>query len=71
MTAKADAAVLEKDAKARAALYVDLQTEHQKTSPFVVMFQEIEVLGERKSVDGFIIGPSFNDNSFRYVSKSE
>ncbi len=71
MTAKADAAVLEKDTAARADLYLDLQTEHQQTSPFVIMFQEIEVLGERTSVDGFIIGPSFNDNSFRKVSKSE
>lgn len=71
MTAKADAAVLEKDSAARAAMYVDLQTEHQQTSPFVIMFQEIEVFGERKGVDGFIIGPSFNDNSFREVSKSE
>jgi peptide/nickel transport system substrate-binding protein len=29
------------------------------------------VLGLRNNVDGFIIGPSFNDNSFRNVTKSE
>jgi peptide/nickel transport system substrate-binding protein len=71
MTLQADAAVLEKDAAARAGMYVALQQEHQKVSPFVIMFQEIEVLGIRKNVDGFIIGPSFNDNSFRKVTKSE
>jgi len=71
MTKQADAAVLEKDAKARADMYIALQQEHQKVSPFVIMFQEIEVLGIRKDVNGFIIGPSFNDNSFRQVTKSE
>ncbi|MGB3409184.1 MAG: ABC transporter substrate-binding protein [Jannaschia sp.] len=71
MTAQADAAVLEKDAGARAEMYLALQREHQETSPFVIMFQEIEVLGIRVGVDGFIIGPSFNDNSFREVTKSE
>ncbi|MGY9049645.1 hypothetical protein P775_22240 [Puniceibacterium antarcticum] len=71
MTKQADAAVLEKDTAARAEMYVALQKEHQDVSPFVVMFQEIEVLGLRKNVNGFIIGPSFNDNSFRNVTKTE
>ena len=71
MTAEADAAVLEKDSAKRAEMYLALQTEHQKVSPFVIMFQEIEVLGLRKNVNGFIIGPSFNDNSFRNVTKTE
>ncbi|WP_417432592.1 ABC transporter substrate-binding protein [Hoeflea sp.] len=69
MTLKADAAILEADAAKRAQMYVDLQTEHQQTSPFVIMFQEIEVLARRKNVEGFIIGPSFNDNSFKAVTK--
>ncbi len=69
MTAKADAAVLEKDTATRADMYIALQEEHQQVSPFVIMFQEIEVFGMRKDVNGFIIGPSFNDNSFRAVTK--
>ena len=69
MTAKADAAVLESDADARAEMYLELQREHQETSPFVIMFQEIEVLARRDDVEGFIIGPSFNDNSFEEVTK--
>ena len=69
MTAMADAAVLEADTDARAQMYLNLQAEHQQSSPFVIMFQEIEVLARRKNVEGFIIGPSFNDNSFEQVSK--
>ncbi|MCE5972016.1 ABC transporter substrate-binding protein [Sinirhodobacter sp. WL0062] len=69
MTAKADAAMLEADPAKRAQMYVELQTESQQASPFVIMFQEIEVSGMRKNVDGFIIGPSFNDNSFAHLTK--
>jgi peptide/nickel transport system substrate-binding protein len=69
MTAKADAAVLEADAGKRAEMYLELQREHQEVSPFVIMFQEIEVLGRRANVNGFVVGPSFNDNSFKAVTK--
>jgi len=69
MTAQADAAVLEADAGKRAQMYLDIQTEHQQTSPFVIMFQEIEVIGRRANVEGFVVGPSFNDNSFKAVTK--
>jgi len=69
MTAKADAAVLEADAGKRAEMYLEIQREHQQTSPFVIMFQEIEVLGRRANVQGFVVGPSFNDNSFKAVTK--
>ncbi len=69
MTAKSDAAVLESDAGKRAEMYLELQGEHQETSPFVIMFQEIEVIGRRANVEGFVVGPSFNDNSFVGVTK--
>lgn len=69
MTKKADAAVLEPDAEKRAAMYVELQKESQQTSPFVIMFQQIEAIARRKNVEGFVIGPSFNDNSFKQVKK--
>jgi peptide/nickel transport system substrate-binding protein len=69
MTAQADAAVLEADGAKRAEMYLALQREHQQTSPFVIMFQEIEVLARRNNVEGFVVGPSFNDNSFKAVTK--
>ena len=34
------------------------------------MFQETEVAALRANVDGYIIGPSFNDNTFRYATKN-
>ncbi|MCB2134690.1 MAG: ABC transporter substrate-binding protein [Rhodobacteraceae bacterium] len=70
MTAQADAAVLEADANTRAQMYLDIQREHQQTSPFVIMFQEIEVTAMRSNVKGYIVGPSFNDNSFAKVTKN-
>lgn len=65
------AASLERDADARAEQYEALQREVLETGPFLIMFQEVEVLGMRDDVEGFVIGPSFNDNSFRYVTKGE
>jgi peptide/nickel transport system substrate-binding protein len=64
MTAKTQAAVLERDPGKRAALYQELQREHQRTSPFVIMFQDIEVIAERNDVAGMIWGPSFDDNKY-------
>jgi peptide/nickel transport system substrate-binding protein len=69
MSRKTLAAVTERDAKKRAALYEELQREHQKTSPFVIMFQEIEVAARRKNVDGFVLGPSFDNNLYAGITK--
>jgi peptide/nickel transport system substrate-binding protein len=64
MTAKTEAAVLERDQDAREALYEELQREHQRVSPFVIMFQDIEVVAERANLQGMIWGPSFDDNKY-------
>lgn len=69
MTKKADAAVLENDAKKREMMYLKLQREHQQTSPFVIMFQNIEILGKRANVDGFVLGPSFDSNFYQFTTK--
>jgi peptide/nickel transport system substrate-binding protein len=69
MTKEADAAVLERDPAKRAQMYLDLQKVHQATSPFVIMFQQTEVAGVRADTKGFIIGPSFDDNHYRDVTK--
>ena len=69
MSKQTDAAVREKDPQKRARMYLDIQKEHQQTSPFVIMFQDIEVAAERANVKGFILGPSFDSNFYRYVSK--
>lgn len=69
MTKKTAALVLEQDAKKREAGYLEIQKEHQKTSPFVIMFQQIEVTAHRKGVDGFILGPSFDNNFYYNIAK--
>ncbi len=69
MTKKTEAAVLEKDTAKRAEMYLALQREHQQVSPFVIMFQDIEILGERSNVNGFILGPSFDSNFFYAITK--
>jgi peptide/nickel transport system substrate-binding protein len=64
MSAKTAAAVLERDAATRARMYEELQREHQQSSPFVIMFQDIELIAERANVKGMIWGPSFDDNKY-------
>jgi peptide/nickel transport system substrate-binding protein len=69
MTAETEAAVLERDPARRAQMYEEIQREHQQTSPFVIMFQDIEVIAERNNVAGTIWGPSFDDNKYGKVHK--
>ena len=69
MTKKALANVLERDTAKRKAVYEELQREHQKTSPFVMLFQQIEVPAYRKNVSGFVIGPLSGANQFHGITK--
>jgi len=66
----ADAAVLERDAARRAEMYREIQKLHQETSPFVIMFQDIETIAERTNVEGTIWGPSFDDNRYWQITKN-
>ncbi|HZS34198.1 MAG TPA: ABC transporter substrate-binding protein [Methylomirabilota bacterium] len=69
MSKQTAAAVRERDAKKREAMYQQLQREHQKTSPFVIMFQQIEVAAHARGVDGFVMGPSFDNNLYAGIKK--
>jgi peptide/nickel transport system substrate-binding protein len=69
MTKVTQAAVRERDAKKREATYQQLQREHQKTSPFIILFQETEVVAHHKGVDGLVIGPSFENNLYHAIRK--
>ena len=70
MTKATAGAVLERDAKKRETIYQTLQREHQKTSPFIIMYQETEVVARRANVDGFVIGPSFDNNFYNAIAKN-
>ncbi len=69
MTQRTAAAVVERDGEKRAAMYEALEREHQKNSPFVIMFQQIEVSANRKSVEGFILGPTNDTNLYAGIVK--
>ena len=63
------AALLERDGAKRAAMYEDIQKKFLANSPFVIIFQQIEVAGARKSLKGFKLGPSFDTNYVGPVGK--
>ncbi len=69
MTKVTQSAVLERDAAKRKATYEKLQRDHQKSSPFVIMFQQLEVSAQRKNVDGWVIGPTADTSPFDPIVK--
>jgi peptide/nickel transport system substrate-binding protein len=69
MTKRAVEAVVERDAQKRERVYQQLQREHQKISPFILMFQEIEIAARRRTVSGLIIGPTFGSNLYYAIEK--
>ncbi|WP_445502256.1 ABC transporter substrate-binding protein [Microvirga sp. G4-2] len=70
LTAKTRAAVMERDAEKRAQMYKELQQAVLDDGPFIVFLQQIEVAAERKNVDGFVMGPSFDTNSVAQAKKN-
>lgn len=70
LSERTQAALLENDPEVRAEMYQDLQREHQQVSPFVIMFQETEVIASRANLQGMIWGPSFDDNRYWQASKN-
>lgn len=60
----------EKDATKRAQMYMDLQKQALEDSPYIIMFQQVETAAVRSNVNGFIIGPTFDLNLYRYTVKN-
>jgi peptide/nickel transport system substrate-binding protein len=69
MTNLTGEAVLERDADVRAEMYRDIQRQHQKESPFVVMFQETVQNGMRENVLGLNTGGPVHDVFYWKVTK--
>lgn len=69
LTKETEAALLEKDSGKRADMYKDLQQKILDTSPFVIIHQQLEVVGLRKNLKGLVLGPSFDTNFVGSVSK--
>ncbi len=69
LTKKADAAVLERDAGKRKVMYEEMQAEFRKTSPFIMLFQQLEVAAMRSDVNNLKIGPTSDSTYMFRVSK--
>ena len=69
LTKQADAAALERDGKKRKAMYEKMQAEFRNTSPFIMIYQQIEVAAYRSNLQGLKLGPT-SDSTYMYkVSK--
>ena len=64
-----EAAVMERDAAKRKAMYEALQTKHRETSPFIVMFQIGYQSAMGKSVSGFYTGGAIDSAAYWLVTK--
>ena len=69
MSKATKAAVQEADRDKRAAMYEAIQREHQKRSPFAIMFQKIEQTGRRANVKGLNLGAAITAVSYWPVTK--
>nr|WP_253913401.1 ABC transporter substrate-binding protein [Pseudoruegeria sp. HB172150] len=69
MSDKTLAAVQENDTETRKQMYLDLQAEHQKVSPFGVMFQQIEQNAMGETVENFVAGGATTAVSYWVITK--
>jgi peptide/nickel transport system substrate-binding protein len=63
------AAVVENDTDKRRDMYLALQAEHQKISPFGIMFQQIEQNGMGATVENFVAGGATTAVSYWVITK--
>ena len=69
LTEKAAAAVVEGDTDKRAEMYRGIQAEFRDTSPFAVMFQNIEQAGIAENVEGLSLGGAITSAAYWDVTK--
>lgn len=66
LTKLSDAAALERDGAKRAKMYQAIQAEFIRTSPFVMLYQQIDTAAYRANVEGLKIGPT-SDSTYMFV----
>lgn len=69
MQEQSKAALLERDAAKRSEMYGDLQKKVREQGPFTMLWQQTEVAGLRKNVQGYKLGPTFDTNFLAPVTK--
>ena len=65
LTKLSDAAAQERDGAKRAKMYQDIQAEFRKSSPFVMLYQQIDVAAYRANLEGLKIGPT-SDSTYMF-----
>ncbi len=70
LTKQVDAAVLERDAAKRQAMYEAMERDFVKRAPFAILFQETETIASRANVTGFVNGPSFDADLYYALKKN-
>ena len=63
------AAARESDIDRRAALYRELQRDDRQVAPFIFLFQTVAVAAHRRTVTGFILGPSPDQTRYQGITK--
>ena len=61
--------MVENNRDTRAKMYESIQREHQKVSPFAVMFQKIEQTGRSNKVKNLNLGGAITAVSYWVVTK--
>lgn len=69
MTRATLAAVVENDRDTRAAMYEQIQRDHQASAPFAIMYQKIEQTGRAENVQGLSLGGAITAVSYWKVTK--
>lgn len=69
LTEQVEAAVVEADTEVRAQMYRDIQAQFRDTSPFAIMFQQIEQSAMQDNVENFSTGQAITAASYWPVTK--
>ena len=68
--ARVDAATREVDTGKRLKMYIDMQKDEAQVSPFVYMFQEVQLVARRANVTGLQLGLLYDATRYDMLSKS-
>jgi peptide/nickel transport system substrate-binding protein len=69
LTAKSQAAVMERDSDKRKAMYEEIEKKHRDTSPFILMFQQARQTGVRATVKDFYTGGAIDAAAYWLATK--
>ena len=69
LTKRTDAAAMERDGARRARMYAEIQAEFRRTSPFVMLYQQIAMTAMRNNVEGLQVAPTSDQTYLFKVSK--